>query len=341
MIDSWEVKEAGRKEKAKANRMLFEARRKKAAMEPLNDEEIRLLEENKAEKYAPEDPNKKGGAGAKGNAGKGQPAAAQKKPPQTTGGKKDPKDQGKTEEVKKEIVFPKSSDHNMAELKAFLRHMERPRMSVKEDHDAGKPRVRSELEFKEIFETCLMTREDQLSHLDKFARRREDFKKQRDSVYQDKLKGFQEYLEQAKKQFDELKEDINQMNGDLVKRKENEQNLVQVASNEQVTEVVLKEAINKAKEQHVDERLIYAAEKFLKNLHIKNSCTLLKEKLDTFDEVGVKTQKEYIETHKIELDEDLALQLEDFFINIESNPNYIQEKLAELKKLPKGKTGKK
>jgi hypothetical protein len=341
LIDSWEIKEPGRKDKAKSNRMLYEARRKKAAKEQLTDEEIKLLEENKAEKYAPEDPNKKGGAGGKGAPAKGQPPAAAKKPPAATAGKKDGKDQAKPEEVKKEIVFPKASEHNMAELKAFLRHMEKPRMSVEELHEGVKPRVRSEAEFKEIFETCLMTKEDALSHLDKFSKRREDFKKQRDQIYEQKLKGYHEYLEIAKKQFEEIKEELSHLNGDLVKRKENETALVTVLSNDLVTEPLLKDAIAKAKEQHVDDRLIYAAEKYLKNLHIKNSCTLLKEKLDAFDEAGVKAQKEYIETHKIELEEDLALQMEDFFINIETNPNYIQEKLAELKKLPKGKGGKK
>lgn len=320
--------------------MLFEARRKKAAKEPLTEEEVRLLEENKADKYAPEDPNKKGGPGGKAAPGKAQPAAAQKKPP-AAAAKKDGKEPSRQEEVKKEIVFPKSVDHTMAELKSFLRHMEKPRMNIQELPDGAKPRVRSPEEFREIYETSLMTREDALSHLDKFSRRREDLKKQRDTIYEAKIKSYNEYLEQSKKKFEELKEDINHLNADLVKKRENESSLVTILSNEQVTEPALTEAITKAKEQHVDERLIYAAEKILKNIQIKNACSLLKEKLDAFDEAAVRAQKDYVENQNIELDEDLAQQVEDFFINIENNPNFIQEKLAELKKLPKGKGGKK
>lgn len=338
LIESWEAHEHGRKEKARLNRVLYQARRKKAEGKELTEEEVKLLHENKAEKYTHEEAGKKG-AGAKGAAAK-QPPPAAKKGTQP-GAKKDAKDQGKAEEQHKELVIPKSTDHNMAEVKSFLRHMEQPRMKIEQAIDNKEPRVRSDAEFSEIYETCLMTKEDSLSQLERLAKRREDLKVQRDQLYDKKLKGYHDYVEEIKKQYETIKEDFNNINTEAAKRKEDETILVTSLENELIQENALREAIEKAKDHKVDARLIYAAEKYLKNLVIKNACTNLKEKLDTFDEAGVKAQKEFIESHKIELDDDLQLQMEDFFVNIEANPNYIQEKLAELKKQPKAKGGRK
>lgn len=184
LFDSWEQKEPGRKDKARTTRQLFELKKKKLAGAPLSEEELRLLAEPKAERYALEDPNKpkQPAPGAKG--AKPAPAAAPKKPAAVPG-RKDPKEAPKEEEAKKELVFPKSADHPMTEVRAFLRHMEQPRTSALELSEGEKPRVREAREFEEIFETCLMNRENALGLLDRFARRREDLKQQRDRVASD------------------------------------------------------------------------------------------------------------------------------------------------------------
>jgi hypothetical protein len=340
LIESWEAHEHGRKDKAKNNRLLFQARKKKADGQDLTEEEAKLLHDSKADKYAQDDAGKKGAAGAKGVAGAKQPATTAKKGAQV-GAKKDVKDQHKAEEQQKELIIPKSNDHNMSEVKGFLRHMEEPRMKVETIKGGLAHRVRTDAEFSEIYETCLMTKEDSLSQLERLAKRREDLKKQRDDVYDQKMKGYNKYVEEMKKQYESLKDEFGKINNEATKRKEDETALVGNLESEAIQESALKDAINKAKQNNVDGRLISAAEKYLKNLVIRNACTTLKEKLDTFDEVGVKAQKEFIEQHNIELDEDLQLQIEDFFINIETNPNYIQEKLAEMKKQPKAKGGRK
>lgn len=111
--------------------------------------------------------------------------------------------------------------------------------------------------------------------------------------------------------------------------------LTEAMQAENLQEPALREAIQKAKSNKVDERIIYAAEKFLKNTVIKNAIQSLKEKLDLFDEEGVKQAQAFILKEGIFIDEDLQNSVDDFFLNIEANPNYIQEKLAELKKQPK------
>jgi hypothetical protein len=337
LIDSWESKEPGRKDKAKSSRHIFELRKKKLAGGTLTEEELKLITESKADKYAPEDPSKKAGA-APGKPGAKAPAPPPaKKPAAAPPGKKDPKEVAKEEETKKEIVFPKSTDHNMVEVKAFLKHMENPRMNIIKLQENAKPRVRDQREFDEIFETCLMNREDVLSHIDRSNKRREDLKKQREHVYEERVKQFNEEMEVIKKKYEELKEQMTSLNSEGQKKRENEGALLAALAVEPLQEAPLKEAIRKAKEQKVDERLIYVAEKYLKNTVIKNVAVNLKEKLEAYDENGVKQLKEFIEQNNIEIDEDLQLQMEEFFLNIEANPNYIQEKLAELKKLPKGK----
>ena len=342
LFDSWEQKEPGRKEKAKSTRLLFELKKKKLAGAPLTEEELRVLNEPKAERYALEDPTKAKQPAAAAKGGKPVPAAAPKKPAAVPG-KKDPKEAQKEEEVKKEIVFPKSEDHPMTEVRAFLRHMEKPRMNLLDLAEGGKARVRVEREFEEIFETCLMNRENALSLLDRFAKRREDLKAQRDKVvpadqvYDSKVRQFGEEVEDIKKRFESLKDAFSKINAENSKKKENEDALLALLSAEAATEAGLKEAIQKAKDQHVDPRLVSAAEKFLKNAVIRNVAVNLKEKLDAFDEPSVRSLKELIEQQNIEIEEDLHTQMEEFFMNVAANPNYIAEKLAELKKQPKTK----
>lgn len=146
-----------------------------------------------------------------------------------------------------------------------------------------------------------------------------------------------EQVEVMKKKYEDAKESLNLWNQDRQKKKDNESNLLTILSAETLQEASLRDAIKKGREQGVDERLIFAAEKYLKNTVIKNAGQTLKEKLEAFDEAGVKAAKEFIEQHNIQVEEELMLQCEDFFSNIEANPNYIQEKLAELKKQPKPK----
>lgn len=111
--------------------------------------------------------------------------------------------------------------------------------------------------------------------------------------------------------------------------------LTEAMQAENLQEGALREAINKAKSNKVDGRIVYAAEKFLKNAVIKNAIQSLKEKLEAFDEEGVKQAQAFILKEGILVDEELQNNAEDFFANIEANPNYVQEKLAELKKQPK------
>lgn len=186
LADSWETKEPGRKDRAKESRKLYFLRKKKLNGETLTEEELRILNEPKAERYTLEDgTGKPGQQGKKDQQGKGtkpnvsQPPA---KKPNQPGGKKDGKDGGKDEEPKKEIVFPKSSEHDMKEIKEFLRHMERERVSFEGIEEGQKPRVRHPREFEEINQTCLMNIEDAGGSLEKLAKSKEDLKTLRDKV---------------------------------------------------------------------------------------------------------------------------------------------------------------
>ena len=336
------MKEAGRKEKARLTRQLFEAKRKKLAGEELTEEDIKVLSEPKAERYLQEDSGKGKPAVAAGKGAKSAPVAVKKQP--VAPAKKDQKETQKEEEAKKEVVFPKSEDHPMIEARNFLKHMEQPRTSVLELSENGKPRVRDLREFEEIYESCLMTKEDTYSMMDRLAKRKDDLKEQREKVvyhitkvYESHISKYTEEIEANKKKLEELKESFLRINEENSKKKENEDALLNLLAAENPTETALKDAITKAKEAQVDLRIVGAAEKYLKNTIIKNAGVTLKEKLDTFDEAGATQMKEFIEKHNIMIEEDLRSQMEDFFASIAANPNFIAEKQAELKKQPKTK----
>jgi hypothetical protein len=142
-------------------------------------------------------------------------------------------------------------------------------------------------------------------------------------------------VEEVKQRFEEFKNATAKINADNKQKKDFEAVLTEAMQAENLQEGALREAINKAKSNKVDGRIVYAAEKFLKNAVIKNAIQSLKEKLEAFDEEGVKQAQAFILKEGILVDEELQNNAEDFFANIEANPNYVQEKLAELKKQPK------
>lgn len=146
-----------------------------------------------------------------------------------------------------------------------------------------------------------------------------------------------EAVDETRRRFESLRDAFAKINAEHAKKKEHEDALLALLAAEAAPEAALREAIAKAREQHVDTRLVAAAEKFLKNAVIRGVSASLKEKLDAFDEVSVRSLKEQIEQQHIEIEEDLQSQLEEFLMNIAANPNFVAEKLAELKKQPRTK----
>ena len=151
LVKSWEDKEPGRVENAKNSREVFVLKTKKRNGEELTEEEVERISQPRVNKRKLDAENLAQGKGG----GKGAPAKggkpAGKAPAQA---KKEVVVEKVEESVKK--PFPRSQEHIMVELCAFLNHLESDRTLFEDLPDGKKVWVRTPEENEKVRElSCL------------------------------------------------------------------------------------------------------------------------------------------------------------------------------------------
>lgn len=107
------------------------------------------------------------------------------------------------------------------------------------------------------------------------------------------------------------------------------------------TEELMRKAYDDARAANIDQPIIKVANKVLTNVIIRTLQTKLAAGLENFELEVVQAALEQAENGDMVIDDELRTKAEEFLFQAESNPNWIAEKQAELKKATKGKPGKK
>lgn len=248
----------------------------------------------------------------------------------------------KTEVVEeaKEFVKPKSQDNPMNELRDFLRHLESDRVKREIlNKPYEQPRVRDEEELGQIREEGGMAQEDGLGQLVKSEYALDSLKRSRAQIMDDNSKNLDKLLESVNSEMQANKQTFDAIDAKLKEHITQDKSLLEKLNQEEpeITLQEIDEAIQAAEEGKADSRLVEIAKKFRKNIYIKETITKLTEALETYNMEDLKVYMDRVDNEEILIDEDLRDKVEDLFIHVEENPNYIQEKLQELKKASKGR----
>ena len=107
------------------------------------------------------------------------------------------------------------------------------------------------------------------------------------------------------------------------------------------TEELVQKAIEDAAEAKIDMPIRKVANKILTNVKIKTIMAKLTNALENYELEIVQACCDQVENEDIVIDEELRIKAEELIYQAETNPNFIAEKQAEIKKQTKGKPGKK
>lgn len=95
--------------------------------------------------------------------------------------------------------------------------------------------------------------------------------------------------------------------------------------------------LNDIIDQDINPKLVELLNKVKKNAVILLRIDNLNNALSNFDQPLCAKTLEEVKQMNLEIDPELVQKAEEFLEECERNPNYVQEKLAELKKMGKGK----
>ena len=330
-IKSWEDKESGRSDHAKNSREVFLLKQRRRNGEELNEEESEKISHPRVYKKKTEEE-------VQVQAGKPNPKAKKAPPPK---GKPAVEEEVK-KEVKKEVkVFPKSTEHIMQQVVFFLRHLEADRTLYEKLPEHRKPHVRTDEENEKVREICGVSIEDGLSVMSKNNYNRDRIAKIRNTLQEELSGKYEESRKSRREQWDDIFKDRETLKENLNGLIEVEKALMEAMFSEEANQETLEAAIEKAKESNLDGKLMKIANKVCCNLVIKGLEAKLIDALENYELEIVKEVYDKVEEEGIQVDEELKAKAEDLIIQAESNPNFIAEKQAELKKTTKGKPGKK
>lgn len=335
LIKSWEEKEPGRSENAKNNREIFLLKQRKRNGEELNEEEIEKISQPRVNKKKVNEEQQAQAGGKNVPKGKG------KAPPPAKGKVPVKEEEHKEEEKKAPKVFPKSVDHLMSQVVYFQRHLEADRTLYEELPNGKKPWVRTEEENEKVREIAGISVEDGLSIMAKTNYNRERLKEIRSKFYEGLSGNYEESRKGRREQWDEIFKDRETLKDNLNGLIEIEKALQEAMQGEETTEEIQQAALEKATEQNIDKGLLKIANKVLTNQIIKGLEKKLIEALENYEIDIVKEVYDKVDEEAIHIDEELKAKAEDLIVQAETNPNFIAEKQAELKKTTKGKPGKK
>jgi len=326
----WEDKELGRSEKAKKTRQKYLLSLKKEENLPLTEAELELLNEPRLTKKQKEEEALKQ-AQQKGKS----PMKADKKPVPATGKKKD---EVLPVEEKKEKSFPEAENHTMAEIKGFLELLTSQKVIEEKPLHSGLIDVRSLENHNELREGFQAVKEDGASMKQRSGETLQSLKGLQAEVKRKFLldmdarkKSLMESLTNLLKEREELKKIFN------IKR-EKEKLLLDACLNEKPSAEELEKLLN---EQDIDPNLISVGKKVLINARINGVSDKLSLAVNSFELQGITACLEEISKYNMGVDEELVEKAQEIVEEAKNNPNYIQEKQAELKKTVKKPPGKK
>jgi len=320
---SWEDKEPGRADKAKKTRSKYFAFEKKERGEQLTEAELELINEVRQRK--PKEEESKG----KDSKKTAKPVVDAKK------ASKGIKKEEVVEEKKPERPLPKSYDHVSKEIKHFLEHMELPRYM--EEPNEGDPDVRSEENKAELRETTLLGK-DEIYGLQ--ARNQENREKIKEHITKGKADLIQSMAAERTEFKGKLKVLYQQRDEHRKKvqaKKEKEKQLIDIINKEKPTVEEIDKFMNDITDQDINPKLVELLGKVKKNAIILLRVENLNTSLANFDQPLCAKTLDEVKQMNLEIDVELIQKAEEFLEECERNPNYVQEKLAELKKMPKGK----
>jgi len=322
---AWEDKDPGRQEKAKKARQKYLIYQKKIEGGIVTEQEMELLNEVRMSKKQRDEeqlakqnvkmksptklPEKKGNMGAKGK--KEEPVV----------------------EEKKEKIIPLSKNHRLDEVKDFLELMENERIVEERAQHGGLVDVRSKENKEELKEGFLMVKEDCMSANKRNVENKEGVK----SLIGESKKEFLSLMEMRKKDFNDkiivYMKEREEIKKAITAKKEKEKILIDIGSLEKVNaeelEKLLKELENN---MDIDEGLLKWGKKALINAKIINMTEKLGNAVNGFDLSLIQSCLEEIQRLTMGVDEDLIEKAGEIVEEAKNNPNYIQEKQAELKK---------
>ena len=229
----------------------------------------------------------------------------------------------------------------MQQVVYFQRHLEADRTLYESLGDFKKPWVRTEEENEKVREICEISVEDGLSIMAKSNYSRDRLKDIRSKFYDNLSGNYEESRKGRREQWEDLFKDRETLKDNLNGLIEVEKALQDAMQSEETTEEIQQAALEKATESNIDKRLLKIANKVFTNLTIKGLEKKLAEALENFEIDIVKEVYDKVDEEGISIEEELKAKAEDLIVQAETNPNFIAEKQAELKKTTKGKPGKK
>jgi len=322
---SWEDKEPGRLDKAKVARKKFIIIEKQKRGEPLDQEELQILNEPRQRRNKEEEVKKDA---------KGKPQPKAKPPAGKAPGKKD---EAPVEEKKEERVLPKSENHVMDEICKFLTHMEQPRLLQDGDFDDEEGVVRTEEEKNELREKILLGKEEAYGMSERNKRAKDKIK---EIIYENKervVKDLQVMREQMKEKFTELIKQREEFRKKDKEIKDKERALIALCKQEKPNYEEITKFLADNAEAQIDPELIKILEKVKKNAYITDKIEKLNNALTLFDLPVVISTLEEIRKEEIECDPELLEKADELVDMAEKNPTFIADKQKEAQKAMKGK----
>ncbi|KAM3133078.1 hypothetical protein pb186bvf_014795 [Paramecium bursaria] len=314
---SWEDKEPGRAANAKKSRAKY-----LISLKPeLTEEEQAILNAPRLTKKQREEEAKQ---------------ATQKKAPK----KEDKKGKQTKVEVQEEKpqqrVYPRSDNHVNEIIHEFLGHLEQDRIMDHYAKHAGLINIRNDVQKREIIEGILMAKEQIAGIIARNLKMREEIKfVQRDqkevlmNEYATQRQLYKQDMQEIIQQRDQLRSEISV----LVKK---EQQIFDLCKQEKVGNPDDLEKL--IQDPAVDQTLVQAARQQIQNWKVLSIQDKMVNALSIFDIDTLQQCMDQIRDLYIEgIDTSAA---EDMLDEAASNPNFVQEKQAELKKQGK-KPGKK
>lgn len=294
----------------------------------MDEEQETLISIPRIERYKVDDAAEKKGAAK--DTKKGKPPVKGKT---KTG--KDEKEESKDEV--KQFVKPSSKDNPMVELRDFLRHMESKRTKVEKLLDGESQRIRESSEYDQIFEEGELTKEDTLGKQLLFDGTRETLKTARTEREVQEQQLLKTMILAAQTELEAAKEIFVKLDEKLKSSAEKDLSLyAKLNAEEEISLAEIDNVLSTAENDQIDIRLVKIAKKYRKNLFIKEQITKLEASLEALNIDEIRETMDVIDEHEIVIEDELRDKVEDLYSHIEENPNYLQEKLAEMKKTNKG-----
>ena len=323
---AWEDKEPGRQEKAKKSRQKYLLFLKKSEGGVLTEAENELLNEPRMSKKQRDEE-----AFAKQN--------LKMKSPMIKGGDKKgaAAAKGKKEEPvveeKKERVIPVSGNHRLEEVKDYLELMESERVVEERAMHGGLIDVRSKENKEELKEGFHMGKEDYLAGNSRNTENTQGIK----NLLGEGKKQFLGIVEQRKKEFNDkvagYTKERDEMKKAITSKREKEKVLMDLGNNDKVNPEELEKVLKDLESnKDIEEALLKWGRKVLVNAKINNMTEKLGNAVNGFDLPVIQACLEEIQKVNMGVDEDLIEKAGEIVEEAKNNPNYIQEKQAELKK---------